>query len=120
MSDLGENIPSVAVDGTTLRSDDVAFPCGLIAKYFFTDTYNLTITNQANGTIEIDETNIAHAVDIDYKFKLPPGGLSRAWLDVTNEHVMVWFQMESFPTFIKLWGHIWTTLSAGTNYTITI
>ena len=28
--------------------------------------------------------------------------------------------MESFPSFIKLWGHIWTTLKAGTNYTIYI
>jgi len=51
MSDLGNNFPSVAVDGTTLRSDQVAFPCGLIAKYFFTDTYNMSITNQTNGTI---------------------------------------------------------------------
>ena len=45
---------------------------------------------------------------------------SIAWLNVTNEHVMVWFQMESFPTFIKLWGHIWSTLKAGTTYTIMI
>ena len=33
---------------------------------------------------------------------------------------MVWYQMESFPTFIKLWGHIGETLTAGTTYTITI
>jgi len=33
---------------------------------------------------------------------------------------MVWYQMESFPTFIKLWGHIWTTLKAGTTYTLVI
>lgn len=28
--------------------------------------------------------------------------------------------MESFPNFIKLWGHINTTLKKGTNYTMTI
>ncbi len=28
--------------------------------------------------------------------------------------------MESFPNFIKLWGHINTTLKAGMNYTIMI
>ncbi len=33
---------------------------------------------------------------------------------------MVWYQMESFPTFIKLWGHIFQTLRANTNYTISI
>jgi hypothetical protein len=45
---------------------------------------------------------------------------SKLWLDITNEHVMVWYQMESFPTFIKLWGHIWHTLKAGTTYSIVI
>ena len=33
---------------------------------------------------------------------------------------MVWFQMESFSTFIKLWGHIDTTLLAGVNYEFTV
>ena len=28
--------------------------------------------------------------------------------------------MESFPSFIKLWGHIDTTLKAGQNYTVYI
>jgi hypothetical protein len=41
MSDLGDDKNKVAIDGTTLRSDDVAFPCGLIAKYIFTDAYAL-------------------------------------------------------------------------------
>jgi hypothetical protein len=45
---------------------------------------------------------------------------SKLWLDITNEHVMVWYQMESFPTFIKLWGHIWDTLKAGVTYSIVI
>ena len=44
----------------------------------------------------------------------------KAWLDITNEHVMIWYQTERFPTFIKLWGHIWTTLKAGTKYSIQI
>ena len=41
MQDLGDKIPKMALDKTTLRSDDVAFPCGLIAKYFFNDTFAL-------------------------------------------------------------------------------
>jgi hypothetical protein len=119
MSDLGSSIPDVAIDGTPLSSSQVAFPCGLIGKYFFNDEY--TLWNSSNNeNIPIDETNIAHQVDIEYKFKLPSGGDSIAWLNVTNEHVMVWFQMESFPSFIKLWGHIWTTLYANTNYTIMV
>jgi hypothetical protein len=122
VGDLGDKTTKVSLGGTTLRSDDVAYPCGLIAKYFFNDTYVMADEDN-NKPIEIDETNIAHSVDRDYKFKLPEGvdnPLQRSWLDITNEHVMVWYQMESFPTFIKLWGHIWTTLKAGTKYSIQI
>ena len=33
---------------------------------------------------------------------------------------MVWYKMETFSTFIKLWGHIDTTLKKGSNYTMII
>ena len=59
MSDLGSSIPSVAIDGTNLRSDSVAFPCGLIGKYMFNDAYVLKNTSTGQS-IPIDETNIAH------------------------------------------------------------
>ena len=67
MGDLGDAFAKIAIDGnTTLSSSTVANPCGLIAKYMFTDTYALT--NLTGGSIAIDETQIAHAVDRDYKF----------------------------------------------------
>ena len=93
ISDLGDKTTKVSLCGTTLRSDDVAYPCGLIAKYFFNDTYALV--DEVGGVpIPIDEKNIAHSVDRDYKFKLPEGvdnPTQRAWLNITNEHVMVWY-----------------------------
>ena len=69
MADLGDKIPKISLNKQTIRSDDVAFPCGLIAKYFFNDTYQLI--NNTGNIIPIDETNIAHAVDKNYKFKMP-------------------------------------------------
>lgn len=33
--------------------------------------------------------------------------------------MMVWYQMESFPSFIKLWGYIRKTIEAG-EYTVTV
>ena len=39
MSDLGDSIPKLALDNTPLNTNSVAYPCGLIAKYFFNDTY---------------------------------------------------------------------------------
>lgn len=92
VGDLGDKIPKVALDKTVLRTDDIAFPCGLIAKYFFNDTYQLADVSTGSH-IPIDETNIAHAVDRNYKFKMPDVSHpeSIAWLNVTNEHVMVWY-----------------------------
>jgi len=120
MSDLGDKIPKLSLDNKPLDTNSVAYPCGLIAKYFFNDTYALMTST--GSRIPIDETNIAQSVDKEYKFKLPQvsNPNSVAWLNVTNEHVMVWYQMETFPTFIKLWGHIWSTLQAGVSYTIVI
>ncbi len=70
IGDLGDSTSKVSLGGTTLSSTEVAYPCGLIAKYFFNDTFQLT-DEVAGKRITIDETNIAHAVDRDYKFKLP-------------------------------------------------
>lgn len=61
-----------AVDGTPLSNDAVAYPCGLIGKYFFNDTY-IIADAKTGQKIPIDETNIAHSVDKNYKFKYPEG-----------------------------------------------
>lgn len=91
MGSLGSSIPKVALDGTPLAVDAVAFPCGLIAKYFFNDTY--IMADQLGNHVTIDETNIAHSVDKQYKFEMPSvtSPNSVAWLNITNEHVMVWY-----------------------------
>ena len=68
---------------------------------------------------DINESGIAHLVDRDNKFKLPTGADSTVWLDYENEHMMVWFQLESFPSFIKLWGYIRKTIEPG-DYTVTV
>jgi hypothetical protein len=59
---LGSKIGNKSLAGTPLKSGDVAFPCGLIAKYFFNDTY--VMTDKDNKLrVDIDEKNIAHKVD---------------------------------------------------------
>ena len=50
---------------------DVAFPCGLVAKSFFTDKF--TSFKSADGTdYEINEKGIAWDSDREYKFKNLP------------------------------------------------
>jgi hypothetical protein len=108
----------------TLTDADVANPCGLIAKYYFTgkSIFNLDtfeIKDSQGNKLDINESNIAHSVDRDYKFRLPKDSADLVWKNYEDEHVMVWYQMESFPNFIKLWGYIRKTIEPGT-YTVTI
>ncbi len=70
MSNLSTYNPGTAFDGVTrLPSSTVANPCGLIAKYFFNDRYELV--DSSGAYVSINETNIARSVDKTYKFKAP-------------------------------------------------
>lgn len=99
-------------------------PCGLVAKSFFNDTYTLNSPKGVN--IPIDEKGIAWESDKEFKFKLLTGGDSKIanytnnyWMDVTNEHFIVWMRTAGLPNFRKLWGKINQRLEPG-NYTVVI
>jgi len=74
-SDLAPEI-TTALSGKKLEPKEVANPCGLIAKSYFTDSYKIYPTSIVNGKtvaakepIVIDDTNIAWKSDVDLKFK---------------------------------------------------
>ena len=82
-----------SMNGTPLVPTNVANPCGLIAKSYFTDSYSLYPTSLVNGKvtaaasgIKIDDSNIAWNSDVKYKFKNldSPYYQSIMWTDVTN------------------------------------
>ena len=109
--------PTSIVTGATLQSSDVAYPCGLIAKYKFTDTFKLY---DSSGTqINLDDSNIALSIDKSTRFK-NSNNLSQQWQDFTDQHFMVWNRIETFPWFDKLYAKISSTLKAGIQYTVTI
>lgn len=76
---------------TTLKGDDPAIPCGLVAKSFFNDTYVLLDPN--GNPIDINQKNIAWESDKEYKFfntkqEQLPAGITRwdqiQWMDMTD------------------------------------
>lgn len=94
-----------------------AFPCGLIAKSYFNgsltlneDTFQLFNTDMKE--IKINEKNITTVAD--YEFFNNYNDSSLQWADLKNEHFIVWMQMETFPTFRKLWGKVEEDLLKGT------
>ena len=59
-----------SVDGSPLNKDDIAIPCGLIAKSLFTDKYKIySDENDDDSEIKINSENIAWNSDREFKFK---------------------------------------------------
>jgi hypothetical protein len=63
---------------------------------------------------KIDETGIAWESDKEYKFKnLDSDWENRQWLDVKDEHFIVWMRTAGLPNFRKLYGKIEDDLPKG-------
>ena len=86
--DTGFN-KSIVKGAPDLLDDDPAYPCGLVAKSLFNDTFSLTPIDDGGNTnsvpIEINDDNIAWESDREYKFKNLEGDLKqKQWTDVED------------------------------------
>jgi hypothetical protein len=117
VGDLDEH-QRYSVNGDRLPDNAPAIPCGLTAKYAFTDKFHLVKVDKAGNQkpIEIDEKNIAWQADIDTKFKnvedlevepedtkdfnykqTPKSWKDVQWMDMESEHLMVWIKSAILP-----------------------
>mmetsp|Transcript_3639 Transcript_3639/g.3110 ORF Transcript_3639/g.3110 Transcript_3639/m.3110 type:complete len:215 (-) Transcript_3639:127-771(-) len=96
---------TVSIEGNQLDPRDVAVPCGLIAGSFFNDTFEI-------NNIRINEEGIAWPSDKNEKFK-NTNDRSKQWIDMTDEHFIVWMRTAGLPNFRKLWGRINQVIEAG-------
>ena len=102
-------------DNTVLNPNDIAVPCGLVAKTFFNDRFTFKIGGE---NLVVDETNIAFGKDKKLYDKNPDP--SKQWIDMTNEHFLVWMRPSGLPNPRKLWGRINRDLKKGETIDITI
>ena len=111
-----------SITGATLAENDVAIPCGLIAKSFFDDKFHdWKVFNDfgESSPLNVDETNIAWKADKELKYKNVDK--ARQWIDMTDEHFIVWMRPAGLPNFRKLWGRITDTdLKAGSQIEVKI
>ena len=105
------------LDPDKYPEDDVAFPCGLIAKSFFRD--NFTLWQMSGKEINVTTEEIANKKDRD---DLSNVGLKDSqWLDVTDEHFIIWKRIAPFENPRKLWGKIeGDDINSGSTVTVTI
>ena len=86
---------------SNLIINDVAIPCGIMAKTFFND--NFSIKEDNGKDITINENNIAWDKD---KELFKNSDLSKQWINIEDEHFIVWMRPAGLPDFRKLWGRI--------------
>ena len=113
--DLYEGISNI--NGTVLDPDGVAHPCGLIAKSFFNDSFEIKRKGE-NETITINNTKISWSKDKE-KFKNSENYTEHQWIDVEDERFIAWMRPAALPDFRKPWGRIEKELNKG-DYTLTI
>lgn len=91
------------VGAYNLNPDDVAYPCGLLAKSFLKDRY---FDWSVNGKeINITVENIAYKAD-KKKYENIGYNEEKHWLNMTDEHFMIWMRPSPFSNPRKLWGII--------------
>ena len=99
-----------------LHGGEVAIPCGLMAKSYFNDTYKNWQVN--DEIIFPNEKNITLQEDRDFRFK--NHDLSEQWIDMTDEHFIVWMRPAGKSNFRKLWGRIEQDLKKGDKVSLVI
>ena len=78
-----------SLDGTLLVPDAAAYPCGVVAKSYFNDTFELykqNVKQNQSREIRMDEEGIAWISDRKIKFKNfnTDDWKKTQWIDVTD------------------------------------
>lgn len=107
------------LDGSPILDDDVANPCGLVARSIFNDT--MVLTNAKGEEVQISTEGIAWKSDKSVLFKHPKNYTEKTWIDTEDERFIVWMRTALTKNFRKMWGVISRNdpLPAG-DYTFTI
>lgn len=87
--------------GKLLDQRAIAVPCGLLAKYFPKDSFEL-VHPETGHRYEIDDTNISFPGLKGNLFK--DQNKAASWLSPENEKFINWVRPSALPFFLKLWG----------------
>lgn len=116
--EMGFKEGMTSITGEKLNMKELAVPCGLIAKSFFNDYFRDWKVDGEN--ITVNEKDIAWSADKELKYKNTKE-LDKQWIDMTDEHFIVWMRPAGLPNFRKLWGRIEDIdLKKGQKITLTI
>ncbi len=91
-------------EGKDLTEMDISYPCGLIAKSMFNDTFN--IMNNSTINLNITRSGIANSFILNEIYDNNKEYINKQWLSMKNEDFVIWNQMDTLPNIKKLYGII--------------
>ena len=94
-------------------NDDIANPCGLIAKTYFNDEFSNWRLNDDRLEEELEEKGIAYQSDIDTYVGVKDN-------ENLGEHFLVWMRPSPFSNPRKLWGRINKDIKQNSKLTVKI
>ena len=94
-------------------NDDIANPCGLIAKTYFNDEFSNWRLNDVRLEEELEEEGIAYQSDIDTYVGVKDN-------ENLGEHFLVWMRPSPFSNPRKLWGRINRDIKQGSTLKVKI
>ena len=105
-------------DGGELDPNELAVPCGLMAKNYFNDDFT-EWKLESGRSLNISQTGIAWKSDKEIIYK-NTADKSKQWIDMKNEHFIIWMRPSLTPDFRKKWGIITENLTKGDVITVTV
>ena len=118
MYEIKDDKNYTSIGGFQLLNTSNADPCGLFAKYHFTDTFQLL--DPSGAKLFINETGIAYPEHKKVLFKNGENWEKNQWINIEDEHFIVWMSPEADNDFIKPWGRVEGELFKKGNYTFLI
>lgn len=107
-----------AVNGVSLDADNLAYPCGLLSKYYPLDTFEFTDPSRGEfWQVPISSTDISWAGLKGSKFKSIDK--NREWVNLESETFINWMRPNTWFNVYKAWGRLDADMQPA-NYTVKI
>ena len=111
----------VDIESRGLNPNNVAYPCGLLPKYFPSDDfYKIEMIKDKDGELKNEsyliksDGLITRTGDEKSPYKQTEG--QENWMDISSDRFEIWMKRSSMYAPSKLWGKVDESLEPGTYY----
>lgn len=111
---------TTSLSGNALNPDDDAYPCGLTAKYFFSDSFAIKKSDGTYFSYTGHRVSLPFENDYFKNIKDDTERDAKQHIDLEADRTVVWYQVDIYPSFDRLFGELDGKIEKGETYTITV